>query len=131
MGIETRIEMPILFLLQTLGISDFQIQPKPIQGIIFAVGVAAIVFLIVYLNNSKKVKSSTVFTTGTLDKSELGAIAIKGMGKIARKYGFDIAEQKALSKSLNSGGLDLSSVFNSIEDIDSGFSKMVSALSTD
>jgi hypothetical protein len=117
-----------LFLLQTVGLSDLQIKPKPIQGVIFAVGVAAIVFLIIYFNKSKKIKSNPIFQTGTIDKAELGALAVKGMVKVARKYGLDAAEQKALVKALRSAGLDLSGLFNSKDAIDNGFSRMVSML---
>lgn len=112
-----------------MELSDFRIQPKPIHGIIFGVGVTAIILVIVYLNKSKKVKNSTIFTTGTIDKAELGALSVKGMVKIAYKYGLDAAEQKALAKALHSTGLDIPGVFNSIDDIDSGFSRMVSSLS--
>jgi hypothetical protein len=121
-------ENRVLFLLQTLGLSNFQIQPKPIQGIIFAVGVVTVVFLIVYFNKSKKIKSNPIFQTGTIDKTDLGALAVKGMGKIARKYGLDADEQKTLAKVLRSAELDIATVFNSPDDIDTAFSRMVSAL---
>jgi hypothetical protein len=116
-----------LFLLQISGISNFQIRPNPIQGVIFVVGLAAIILLIIYLNKSKKVKNNPIFQTGTIDKADMGVLAVKGMVKIARKYGLDAAEQKALGKALHSASLDIASVFNSTDDIDNGFSRMISA----
>jgi hypothetical protein len=118
-----------LFLLQISGISNFQIRPNPIQGVIFALGVAAVVFLIIYFNKSKKIKNNPIFQTGTINKADMGALAVKGMVKIARKYGLDAAEQKVLGKALHSNSLDIPSVFNSTDDIDNGFSRMISAFS--
>lgn len=121
---------PVVFLLQIApGLSDFRIQPKPIQGVIFVLGLAAIIFLIVYLNKSKKVKNSPIFQTGTIDKAELGKLVVKGMGKIARKYGLDAVEQRTLARALNNAGIELSGLFDSIDSIDNGFSRMVSVQS--
>jgi hypothetical protein len=117
---------PALLLLQTLA--DFKIQPKPIQGVIFAAGVTIVVFIIVYINKSKKIKNNPIFQTGTIDKAELGGLAVKGMVKIAHKYGLDAAEQKVLAKAMHSAGFDVSSLFRSPTDIDNGFSRMISTL---
>jgi hypothetical protein len=117
-----------MFLFQASGISSFQIQPKPIQGIIFVAGLVAIIFLIVYVNKSKKIKNNPIFKTGTIDKTELTALSVKGIGKIARKYELDASEQKALAKLLHDAELDIDAVFNSTGDIDSAFARMASTL---
>jgi hypothetical protein len=120
---------PVVFLLQTMpGLSDFQIQPKPVQGVVFVVGLVVVVLIIVYLNKSKKVKNSAVFRTGTIDKTNLGALAVKGMMKVVRKYGLDAVEQKALVKAMDNAGLSVPDVFNSVDDINNGFSRMITAL---
>jgi hypothetical protein len=114
------------FLLQ--GLSHFQIEPKPIQGIIFLFGAALVVLVIVFLNKSKKVKNSAVFKSGTVNKPELGNTVNKNLKKAAHKYELETDEQKFLSRIFDKEGTDPAAVLDSESSIDEGFSKVIQAL---
>ncbi|MDR1096456.1 MAG: PilZ domain-containing protein [Spirochaetaceae bacterium] len=118
-----------LLLLQ--GLSDFQIQPKPIQGIIFLAGTAVIVLVVVFLNKSKKVKNSAVFKSGTVKKPELILSENKDLKKATNAYGLGPDERKFLDGVFSKMAMDPAAVFDSMRSIDEGFSQAVRALSRD
>jgi hypothetical protein len=115
-----------LFLLQGLGI--FQIDPTPVQGIIFLAGAALVVLAVVYLNKSKKVQNSTIFKTGIFDMPDPGNPEDKNFRKMASRHGLEYAEQKFLMNIFRKEKIALSTFFNSKDNIDAGFSSAVRAL---
>jgi hypothetical protein len=121
-------KVPALFLLQSVGISDFQIQSNPIHGIIFLSGLAVIIFVIIFLNKSTKIKNSSVFRSGTIKKPQFGETGVKGLRKAAHRFGLEHDEQLFLAKMLRKESIDTSTVFSSTKNIDDGFSKIVHAL---
>jgi hypothetical protein len=117
---------PSLFLLQ-LGLGDFQTQSNPVHGIAFIIGVAVIVILVIFLNKSTKIRNSTVFKSGAVNKR--GDSGIKIIRTAAHKYGFERDEWKFLSNKFREEDIDPSIVFISRKTIDEGFAKIVRALS--
>jgi hypothetical protein len=117
-----------LFLLQGLELSDFQLQPSPVQGILFFAGVTIVVLLVVFINKSAKIRNSEVFKSGVINKPQLRVPGFKGLKNAARKYGFDYEEQKFLSDLFQKQGVETATVFNSIENIDREFAKLIQAL---
>jgi hypothetical protein len=115
-----------LFLLQ--GISMFQIETNPVHGIIFLAGTALIVFVVIYLNKSKKIQNSTVFKTGIVDISDPGNPENKNFRKTANQYGLENAEQKFLKNIFRKEKIALPTFFDSKDSIDAGFASAVRAL---
>jgi hypothetical protein len=118
----------VLFLLQSLRLGDFQIQPNPIHGIVFLIGLMAIVVLVVFLNKSTKVKNSAVFKSGSVNKPSLKNPEIENIRKAALNYGLGYNERKFLSNMFRKEGIDSSIVFSSAKSIDEGFSKIIRTL---
>jgi hypothetical protein len=119
----------VFYLLQ--GLSNFQIQPKPVQGVIFLAGTAVIVLAVVFLNKSKKVKNSAVFKSGSVKKPELITAENKELKKAANAYGLSLDERKFLDGVFSKMAMDAAAVFESARSIDAGFSQAVRALSRD
>jgi hypothetical protein len=116
-----------LFLLQGLG--RFQIEANPVHGIIFLVGTALIVLVVIYLNKSKKIQNSTVFKTGIVDISDPKDPENKNFRKTANRYGLEDAEQKFLKNIFRKEKIALATFFDSKGSIDAGFASAVRALS--
>jgi hypothetical protein len=121
----------IFFLLQTRELSEFKIQPKPIHGVIFLIGVAVVVFVMIYLNKSKKIKNSTIFKSGAVETPQMTThIALpKGLRDAAGKYGLDNEEMRFLAVLCDKAKIDITRVFDSVETIDTEFSQVIRMLS--
>jgi hypothetical protein len=117
-----------LFLLQSIGLGDFQIQSNPVHGVAFLIGLVVVVVLIIFLNKSTKVKNSTVFKSGAVNKLQLRNSGIRSLRKAAIKYGIERNERQFLSNMFRKEEIDSSIVFSSVKNIDEGFSKITQAL---
>ncbi|MDR1232116.1 MAG: PilZ domain-containing protein [Spirochaetaceae bacterium] len=115
-------------MLQIVDIREFQIQSNPLQGIIFLVGAGILVSAMIYLNRSKKVKSSAVFKSGAVNKPSLAIPENRNFLKAANQYRLEFDERKFLMNVFQKEAVDLSTVFESKDNIDAGFSKAINAL---
>jgi hypothetical protein len=122
---------PELFLLQGLGLGDFKLQPNPVQGILFFAGVTITVLLVVFINKSSKIRNSKVFKSGAVNKPQLRISGFKDMKDAARKYALDYVEQKFLLDLFDKEGVNILSVFSSIENTDKEFSRLIQILEKD
>jgi hypothetical protein len=119
---------PPFFLLQTIDIREFQIQPNPVHGVIFLVGVTILVLVLVFLNRSKKVQNSTMFKSGAINTPELANHGNKELKKATNAYGLNFEERKFLDSIFHKAEINAPTVFGSIHSIDEGFSRAIRAL---
>jgi hypothetical protein len=119
---------PPFFLLQTVDIREFQIQPNPVHGVIFLVGVTMIVLVVVFLNKSKKIQNSKVFKSGAMDTPELVNHEGKELKKATNAYGLNFEERRFLDNIFHKAEINPPAVFDSVHSIDAGFSKAIRAL---